>query len=57
MSEDKILNGVNVTTVENAVKAIEEQPGLAKFKFRLHNVMNPPFSPAKTSAQILWSIS
>lgn len=37
MSEDKILNGVNVTTVENAVKAIEEKPELAKFKFRLHN--------------------
>lgn len=36
MSEDKILNGVNVTTVENAVKAIEEKPELAKFKFRLH---------------------
>ena len=37
MSEDKILNGVNVTTVENAVKAIQETPDLAKFKFRLHN--------------------
>ena len=37
MSEDKIVNGVNVTTVENAVKAIEEKPELAKFKFRLHN--------------------
>ena len=37
MSEDKVVNGVNVTTVENAVKAIEEKPDLAKFKFRLHN--------------------
>jgi len=37
MSEDKILHGVNVTTVENAVKAIEEKPELAKFKFRLNN--------------------
>jgi uncharacterized OsmC-like protein len=37
MSEDKILIGVNVNTVENAVKTIEEKPELAKFKFRLRN--------------------
>jgi hypothetical protein len=37
MSDDKILNGVNVNTVENAVKAIEENPELARFRFRLDN--------------------
>ena len=37
MFEDKIVNGVSVTTVENAVKDIKENPELAKFKFRLHN--------------------
>ena len=37
MSEDKILNGVNVSAVESTVSAVEENPDLAKFKFRLHN--------------------
>ena len=37
MSQDKILNGVNVSAVENTVSAVEENPDLAKFKFRLHN--------------------
>ena len=37
MSQDKILNGVNVSAVESTVSAVEENPDLAKFKFRLHN--------------------
>ena len=37
MSEEKILNGVNVSAVESTVSAVEENPDLAKFKFRLHN--------------------
>ena len=37
MSEDKILNGVNITTMENVVNDMKEDPGLAKCKFRLKN--------------------
>jgi len=37
MSEEKILNGVNVTTVENVADDIKENPDLAKCKFRLKN--------------------
>ena len=37
MSEEKILNGVNVDVVEGVVKAINEEPSLAKSKFRAHN--------------------
>lgn len=37
MSEEKILNGVNVSDVENLVKSIEEKPERAKCKFRAHN--------------------
>ncbi len=37
MSEDKILNGVNVSAVESTVNAIKKKPELAKFKFRLSN--------------------
>ena len=37
MSEDKILNGVNVTTLENVANDIKENPELAKCKFRLKN--------------------
>lgn len=33
----KILNGVNVEVMETSVKALTEDPDLAKFKFRLHN--------------------
>jgi uncharacterized OsmC-like protein len=35
--EEKILNGVNVETVNSLVNAIEENPELAKCKFRLRN--------------------
>ena len=37
MSEEKILNGVNVTAVENVANDIKEKPDLAKCKFRLKN--------------------
>jgi uncharacterized OsmC-like protein len=37
MSEDKILNGVNITTMENVVNNMKEDPELAKCKFRLKN--------------------
>jgi len=37
MSTEKILNGVNIQTVENSVQAIEKDPGIAAFKFRLKN--------------------
>ncbi|MEJ2698384.1 MAG: OsmC family protein [Desulfuromonadales bacterium] len=37
MAETKKLNGVDIAYVENTVKAIEENPDLAKFKFRLKN--------------------
>ena len=37
MSEEKILNGVNITTLENVVNDIKENPDLAKCKFRLKN--------------------
>ena len=36
MSE-KIINGVDVEAVENTVHAIEDDPSIAKCKFRLHN--------------------
>ncbi len=32
-----ILNGVNVDDVQNTVHAIEDEPAIANFKFRLHN--------------------
>ncbi len=37
MADEKKLNGVDVTYVENTVKAIEETPDLARFKFRVKN--------------------
>jgi uncharacterized OsmC-like protein len=37
MIGEKILNGVDVEAVENTVKAIQEKPDLAKFKFRATN--------------------
>lgn len=37
MSEEKILNGVNVAVVENVANDIKENPDLAKCKFRLKN--------------------
>jgi uncharacterized OsmC-like protein len=37
MTEQKIVNGVDVEKVENTVKAIQEKPDIAKFKFRLSN--------------------
>jgi uncharacterized OsmC-like protein len=37
MSEDKILNGVNISTMENVVNDIKENFEIAKCKFRLKN--------------------
>jgi uncharacterized OsmC-like protein len=37
MSEEKILNGVSITAVENLANDIKENPDLAKCKFRLKN--------------------
>lgn len=37
MVEKKIVNGVDVGLVEDTVAAINRDPELAKFKFRLHN--------------------
>lgn len=37
MTEQKIVNGVDVEKVENTVKAIQEKPDIAKFRFRLSN--------------------
>ena len=37
MSEDKVLNGVNVNAVENLVRDVNEKPELAKSKFRANN--------------------
>ena len=37
MSEEIILNGVNVTMLENVANDIKENPELAKCKFRLKN--------------------
>jgi uncharacterized OsmC-like protein len=34
---EKIMNGVNIQTVEDAVQAIEKDSGIAAFKFRLKN--------------------
>jgi uncharacterized OsmC-like protein len=37
LMSEKIVNGVNVTAVEDTVKAIEGQPDIANFKFRISN--------------------
>ena len=37
MSEDKVLNGVDVNAVESVVKDISGNPDLAKSKFRAKN--------------------
>ena len=37
MSEQRILNGVDVGYVEDTVKSIEGDPSIASFKFRAHN--------------------
>jgi uncharacterized OsmC-like protein len=37
VSNDTILNGVNVTKLEETVKAVTERPELAEFKFRARN--------------------
>jgi uncharacterized OsmC-like protein len=37
MLAEKFLNGVNIQTVEDSVQAIEKDPGIAAFKFRLKN--------------------
>ena len=37
MSEEKILNGVDVEAVEGLIKAVSANPDLAKSKFRAKN--------------------
>jgi hypothetical protein len=37
MSEEKIMNGVDVTAVKNVIAAIKEKPDLARSKFRAGN--------------------
>ena len=37
MLAEKFLNGVNIQTIEDSVQAIEKDPGIAAFKFRLKN--------------------
>jgi uncharacterized OsmC-like protein len=37
IQKPEVLNGIKIEDLEGSVKAIEENPGLAKFKFRLHN--------------------
>jgi len=37
MSEEKILNGVNVNAVESVINDVSENPELAKSKFRAKN--------------------
>jgi hypothetical protein len=37
MSEEKTMNGVDVTAVKNVIAAIKEKPDLAKSKFRARN--------------------
>jgi hypothetical protein len=37
MSEEKILNGVDVEAVEGLINAVKEKPDLAKSKFRVNN--------------------
>ena len=37
MSEEKILNGVNVNAVESVINDVSENPELAKSKFRAEN--------------------
>ena len=37
MTEQKIVNGVDVSKVEGTVEAIKGQPDIAEFKFRLNN--------------------
>jgi uncharacterized OsmC-like protein len=37
MSEQKIVNGVNVSQLFNTIDAINDQPGIAKFQFRASN--------------------
>ncbi|MDO3376609.1 OsmC family protein [Geoalkalibacter halelectricus] len=37
MSQDKIINGVNVTQLVNTIELIKEKPTIADFKFRATN--------------------
>jgi hypothetical protein len=37
MSEEKILNGVDVDAVEGLINAVKEKPELAESKFRANN--------------------
>ncbi len=37
MSEEKILNGVDVDAVQGLINAVKEKPDLGKCKFRVNN--------------------
>ena len=37
MSEERIVNGVNVDRLFNTMNAIKDTPGLARFRFRARN--------------------
>lgn len=37
MPEDKFVDGINVTRLENTIETIRKNPEPAQFKFRLHN--------------------
>ena len=37
MSEDRMLNGVNVSAVENVINDVKANPDLAKSRFRAEN--------------------
>lgn len=37
ISEQKVVNGVNVSLIEDTVSAIKDDPELAKFKFHINN--------------------
>ncbi len=37
MSEERILNGVDVHAVEGLINSVKEKPDLAKSKFRIQN--------------------
>ena len=37
MSEENVLNGVDVDAVKNLINAVNEKPDLAKSKFRVDN--------------------
>ncbi len=37
VAKEKVMNGVDLSVLESTVNAIQQNPDLAKFRFRLHN--------------------